>query len=251
MSRLPIAVTLSAIDPMDLYRVGDCPNKEMKTLGGKKFWNELEVCENGWKLQQNKFTRLCRILDENNVRKAWGNRFAMQEKLKRLTREEFLEAGDIIGIDRKGGLYEHFAVYIGNGRVIQYQGEGEDFKGAIRVKEAPFADFLKKEKHYFVLLFDTEKERVMKLRSGTEFVSAEVLDAHIFQHKNFCLHSPEETIARARERIGEEEYHLVVGNCEHLAVWCKTGVSVSFQVLKVLDRMQVLRYLHQQSKQFI
>ena len=251
MNKMPVVAAMAAIDPLDLYRVGDCPNKEMKTMGGKKFWNDLECCENGWKLQQNKITRLCRILDENNVRKAWGNKFAMQEKLKRLTREDFLEAGDIIGIDRKGGLYEHYAVYIGKGRVIQYQGEGQDFKGAITVKEASFSDFLKKNQHYFILLFDTERKNVIKLRARTEFASAEVLDNHIFQHKEFRLLSAEETIERARERIGEEKYHLVVGNCEHFAVWCKTGVSVSFQVLKVLDRMQILRQLYQRRKPFV
>lgn len=251
MNKLPIAVALSAIDPLDLYRVGDCPNKEMKTMGGKKFWNDLKCCENGWKLQQNKITRLCRILDENNVRKAWGNRFAMQEKLKRLTREDFLEVGDVIGIDRAGGVYEHYAVYIGEGRVIHYQGEGQDFKGAITIREAPFADFLKNNKQYFVLLFDTERKNVIKLHSGTEFISAEVLDNHIFTHKNFCLYTPEETVQRARERLGEEKYHLVVENCEHMAIWCKTGVSFSFQVLRVLDWMQILRYAHRHKTPFV
>ena len=38
-----------------------------------------------------------------------------------------LEPGDIIGVSRYGGTYEHYAVYIGNDRVIHYAGEGGDF----------------------------------------------------------------------------------------------------------------------------
>ena len=49
----------------------------------------------------NKITKLSRILDDNNRRKAWGNPAAMAEKLKRLLRPEFLEPGDVIGVARK------------------------------------------------------------------------------------------------------------------------------------------------------
>ena len=42
--------------------------------------------------------------------------------------------------------------------------------------------------------------------------------------------SAEETVRRARGRLGEEKYNLVTNNCEHFAMWCKTGVSDSSQV---------------------
>jgi hypothetical protein len=46
-------------------------NIDAKTLGGKAFWDDL--CESsGWRLQQNKLTGHCRIIDPRNVRRAWG-----------------------------------------------------------------------------------------------------------------------------------------------------------------------------------
>lgn len=216
-----------------LYRIGDCPNIEAKTLGGKKFWQNIKT-QNGLRLQQNIITGLCRILDENNVRKAWGNRFSMEEKLIRLTREDFLEVGDIIGIDRKGGIYQHYAVYLGNDRVIHYQGEGNDFSGTISIHESPLKDFLKEDKNYFVLLFDENEKNAVKLRSRTEFLEAEVLDWSIFNNSNFYLYSPEQTIKRATELLKENNYSLILRNCEHIAVWSKTNVSCSFQVKRAL-----------------
>lgn len=233
---------------IDLYRVGDCPNKEMQTMGGKKFWDTLQVCPNGWRLQQNKITKLCRILDENDIRKAWGSRYAMEEKLKRLTRKEFLEFGDIIGIDRAGGIYEHFAVYIGNNRVIHYQGESNDFSGPITVHEASISDFLKDDKKYFVLIFDTKWKNVIKLRARTQFAEAEVLEENIlksiFIQKEFCLYTPEQTVNRAKTRLGEKEYNLISQNCEHFSVWCKTGISCSFQVKRALKWAELISALN-------
>lgn len=50
----------------------------------------------------------------------------MKEKMGRLTSKTFLKPGDVIGVSRKG-LYEHYAIYMGNDRVIHYCGEGNDF----------------------------------------------------------------------------------------------------------------------------
>jgi hypothetical protein len=55
-----------------------------------------------------------------------------------------------------------------------------------------------------------------------------------FKKKNdIKIYSDEETVERAFSRLGEKEYNLVINNCEHFAMWCKTGVSVSYQVKKV------------------
>lgn len=44
-----------------------------------------------------------------------------------------------------------------------------------------------------------------------------------------CL-SPEESIQRARSRLGEKTYSLFFNNCDHFATWCKTGEQRSLQV---------------------
>jgi hypothetical protein len=40
----------------------------------------------------------------------------------------------------------------------------------------------------------------------------------------------QETVERARSRVGESGYHLVGNNCEHFATWCVTGTTKSRQV---------------------
>jgi len=55
---------------------GKMPNIEFPTLGGRVFWKVL-ADNDGWQLQKNFFTGHCRILDSNNIRKAWGSEQSM------------------------------------------------------------------------------------------------------------------------------------------------------------------------------
>ena len=58
------------------------PNIPMPTMGGKVFWNTL--CEyNGWKLQQNMITHHARILNNDDIRIAWGTINGMIRALDR------------------------------------------------------------------------------------------------------------------------------------------------------------------------
>jgi hypothetical protein len=54
------------------------PNVESPTMGGKVFWDTITSYE-GWRLQKNKLTGHCRLLDPNDVRKAWGSFAAMSD----------------------------------------------------------------------------------------------------------------------------------------------------------------------------
>lgn len=62
------------------------PNFPIKAINGKVWWNELAEC-NGWKLQKNTFTQTCRILDPNNVRRAWGGDNAMMDLFNRFKKD--------------------------------------------------------------------------------------------------------------------------------------------------------------------
>ncbi|RYH55903.1 hypothetical protein EVY07_21620, partial [Enterobacter hormaechei] len=46
---------------------------------------------------------------------------------------------------------------------------------------------------------------------------------------NYKLATPEIVVERARNRCGEQNYNFLFNNCEHFAVYCKTGVSESEQ----------------------
>lgn len=66
------------------------PNIPMSTMGGHVFWTTL--CEyNGWKLQQNMVTHHCRILNEHDVRIAWGTKNGMIAALRTYAELQQLE----------------------------------------------------------------------------------------------------------------------------------------------------------------
>lgn len=218
--------------------LGDMPNLEMKTLGGDVWWDTLMIV-NGWKLQVHKIGGNARILDQNNIRKAWGSRSAMEEKLRRLTAEAFLQAGDIIGVKR--GLYEHYAVYTGNDRVIHYAAENGDFEGSdVTIHEAPMSEFLRGSSSFFFINFPDKNGRFEKIYpNGGESVFSRVSDTVDWQQMmtgcpDYHLYTPEETVERAKSRLGEKNYDLAINNCEHFAFWCKTGISDSHQVNHII-----------------
>ena len=55
----------------------------------------------------------------------------------------------------------------------------------------------------------------------------------------YKLYTPLETLNRARSRIGESNYNLFSNNCEHFALWCKTGISESHQISSLLDTLMM------------
>lgn len=151
-----------------------------------------------------------------------------------------IRRGDIVGVDR--GLYEHYAVYVGNDLVIHYAGGGGDFGGDVVIREASFQDFLGEETSYFVCEFPENHKPPQKQRHIASSIMPDMrglLD--LFKGWQYHLFSPEETVARAYSRLGERNYNLLTNNCEHFAIWCKTNISESWQVKDLLGRRDVLR----------
>ncbi len=220
--------------------LGDMPNIETKTLGGEVWWDTLMNVD-GWRLQVHKIGGNARILDPHNVRKAWGSRSAMEEKLKRLTSEAFLQPGDIIGVKR--GIYEHYAVYIGNDKVIHYAAENSDFEGSpVTVHEAPMSEFLRGSSTFFFINFPDKNGKFEKIYTNHgDSVFSRLSDTvdlqQVLMGINYHLYTPEETVERAKSRLGENEYDIALNNCEHFAFWCKTGLSDSHQVDTIIQKI--------------
>lgn len=221
----------------NLSKIGEFPNIETPTMGGEVFWDTIDEID-GWKVQVNVFTKHARILDNNNVRKAWGKESVMLEKLKRIKANSFLKVGDIIGVSRL--LYEHYAVYVGNNKVIHYAGDTAEITKHATIQYGSMEDFLQGASDYFVLDFNEIDKEINKVKCNNDFFKTlfTLGDEEIIANfKDFHLYSPEETVARAEKRIGEEHYNLVTNNCEHFAIWCKTGCSVSYQVNKRISQI--------------
>lgn len=135
--------------------------------------------------------------------------------------------GDIIGIDR--GVYTHYATYLGKGRVIHYS----TIPGALQentIIETDMDNFLRGETEYFVFNCENKSKEKLSSMSPADFiVPIPKMPVHV-------IYTPEETIQRAKSRLGENEYNLALNNCEHFAIWCKTGESVSYQGERIFGR---------------
>lgn len=115
--------------------------------------------------------------------------------------------GDILVVERRDKLYFHYAVYVGNGRIIHYASDTGDWGEHIYIHEAPLKEF-------------THDVPIIKICTFPE-------DSTL---PGYHLYSAEETVERARSRLGEEKYDLFFNNCEHFAVWCKTNISNCRQI---------------------
>ena len=205
------------------------------------FWKTLAE-EDGIKLQQNTVTGLARIINEKKIRVAWGDVKAMEKTYEKLSRPWInCEKGDILAIQRAGGVYSHYAVYIGNVQVIHYAAKNGDFGAEASIHKASFREFLRNDTSFEILSFSADGSAPKHTRinlAGAALIgtyypnsgSMPEFDKYIRNLKGYHIYSPEETVARAESRVGETKYNLAFNNCEHFALWCKTGIHESIQV---------------------
>ena len=59
---------------------------------------------------------------------------------------------------------------------------------------------------------------------------------YVIEHDR--CYDPETVVSRAKSKLGERKYDPVTNNCEHFALWCKTGISSSEQVNNVKDAFE-------------
>ena len=145
-----------------------------------------------------------------------------------------LKKGDVIGVHRIGGVYDHYGIYTGRGKVIHFSNEGSDFGGDIRVRRATLAQFKNGADNVFVVDFEAYRDYVENPELF-DFAGLFKLAIDSFFDNELTLYSPEETVERAESQLGKGNYNLVFNNCEHFAVWCKTGVKESGQVDKFFE----------------
>ena len=115
---------------------------------------------------------------------------------------ERAKCGDVIYT--KHSLYRHYGIYINENCVIHYDGKIDDiFLRDMCIRETTMDRFLGGTSNYYI------------------------------DNRN-ALFNNEEVVQRAREKIGEEKFNLAAHNCEHFAMWCKTGEPRSKQVYLTL-----------------
>lgn len=107
--------------------------------------------------------------------------------------------------------YSHHGIYAGRGRVIHYSG--------------------------FAHLF---KKRPIEITSLQKFSFGKTI---IVQHYSNPKFVGRKVIRRMRSRMNENNYHLIINNCEHLCTWAITGVESSPQVIRMMNRLTTIGYV--------
>jgi len=115
-----------------------------------------------------------------------------------------IRPGDVLYANR--GIYKHYGVYAGDDTVIHFAplaGAEINAENAV-IHETTLDDFL---------------------RGGTLEIDK----------KARARFSRQKIVERARSQIGSKSYNLVFNNCEHFALWCKTGEYESKQVNSAVE----------------
>lgn len=107
--------------------------------------------------------------------------------------------------------YSHHGIYAGKGRVIHYSG---------------LAHFFKKKPIEITSLEKFANQRAITIRSY-----------HQPKYKGRIV------VKRMRTRMHENNYHLIMNNCEHLCSWAITGIESSPQVVKMMNRLTTIGYI--------
>ena len=82
-------VTIPSTDGAPMVEPQGYFNVPFPTFGGRQFWGDTCFLS-GWRIQENVFTHHFRLLDPNDMRRAWGSREACQLALKSIRQEQQL-----------------------------------------------------------------------------------------------------------------------------------------------------------------
>lgn len=119
-----------------------------------------------------------------------------------------LQIGDHLLVCRN--LYTHYGLYIGNHQVIHYAGLANGL-GTEPVKIDTLEDFI-----------------------GEMGKNGLTICPHL--QRKF---SAEDSVLRAKKRLGEDKYNVIFNNCEHFVNWCIEGENYSPQVANTVKNTTV------------
>jgi len=149
-----------------------------------------------------------------------------------------INRGMVLKISR--GIYNHYAVYVGSGEVIHYSSYDSDISQDNSIIKTSIQHFIREEKSFIILKFPDKYKvsfQVMMRRSVLSGISIPSMLSGIDNDlkEKYNLYSNEDTARRAENRLGEKKYSVLSNNCEHFAIWCKTGIEISAQINGLID----------------
>lgn len=121
-----------------------------------------------------------------------------------------IKAGDHLITERLG--YTHHGIYLGKNKVIHYSGLANGLRaGPVEVTD--------------LSTFSQGKRTYVSHHSN-----------RVFSHR--------QTVKRARSRLSEDKYNLLLNNCEHFINWCIYGKASSPQVTKAITHTISMGMVH-------
>lgn len=150
-----------------------------------------------------------------------------QSSHKQYSNEVFI--GDVLGVNR--GFYEHYGIYMGENKVVHYTSRDSDTSLDGEIMITDFFHFLRDESEFFTIDFNKLQDGMQKATIVDDFFNIFGIDTSQVQGLKYNIFSGQETVERILSRLGEKAYDLTENNCEHVAMWAKTGVSECNQIL--------------------
>ncbi|KAB2018827.1 hypothetical protein ES319_D08G256000v1 [Gossypium barbadense] len=147
------------------------------------------------------------------------------------SKPRFLQPGDHIYCEREGGLYDHHGIYMGDDMVIHLQGKAKKLEPLPECRKCKDKRVQNGEiaKVCIDCFLRGEKPRIYDY--GVNFLE------FLARKGGTCCQRdskpPREVIRIATyllelNRFGP--YGMLTNNCEHFAVFCKTGSAASYQI---------------------
>ena len=151
-----------------------------------------------------------------------------------------MEKGDVVSV-KSEMLLKRYGIWTGE-KFILY---GKDRWGKHCVHEESFGDFMQGAEHFTICQFPKRYGRPTEweqpIRTGSIVMPQtqiwELLEM-LWKTKRYKLYSAEETVRRAKGKLGTDGYLT----SEHFAVWCKTGIVESHELeslQKILNQVIV------------
>ncbi|CAL1532399.1 unnamed protein product [Lymnaea stagnalis] len=126
-----------------------------------------------------------------------------------------LKPGDLVKFDR--GVYHHWAVYVGNGKLIHFINEESNY-----IPQAMQTSSM-------VLFPNDDKARIVE-QDFWAVVGDSKADFGNMESEGWIPLDRHTIVERARSCLGPAKYNLYSQNCEHFAKWCRYNRAKSDQV---------------------
>ena len=147
-----------------------------------------------------------------------------------------MAVGDHIAVARRkfAVTYDHHGIDVGDGTVIHLT---ETSKSDFKVVQTSLAEFLKggeKQVIEYVRCIDVLLNHKSQMRSvhGRDHWLLPFLDDDRIDEIRKRIADPQRAVTEAQKYLGRKGYNLFADNCEHFAVFCKTGLAVSLQAIE-------------------